>query len=294
MKALILFFTFVSFCAQAQVVKKKDKNGQVYKYEAVDTIGTFVELLYDTNIVFNRKMIFGLRMVDSIAVFKNSSKNIFFCSIEHLANSGDFDLLINNKIYLNRISIKKNAINKFTFPYEGTILFTYRDNRGRPVLLKAQVSNRNGLKRDSLDINCSEPAKVIPGDYSISIDVLPPYEVVTEVSFGATTEVQLPQEGAVDLNATGIFSHMKLFYDKSYYRKDWDFEELKNFNLKKHCVSGQIKLRPGQYKIVGIIDGVRFEIFFIIKSNLITYITNRKSDEKTPFLPTTGDFLYKP
>jgi hypothetical protein len=103
---------------------------------------------------------------------------------------------------LANVTIEKNKLNKITLKVtNGTLIFTYQNNRIRPVDHIVKVRRVfSGKKIDPVIYNAVNQKVFEPGEYQIELDILPKYVVHTEISFGAVTEIQVPQEGLMNIS----------------------------------------------------------------------------------------------
>jgi von Willebrand factor type A domain len=199
-----------------------------------------------------------------------------------------------NNIVLHNVSIPKNKTTKIYLKVEkGTLVFTYRDNRNRPVELQAKVSIRNKTGTDAVTVQCTEKRMFEPGDYGIEIEVLPPYVVVTEISFGATTEIQLPQLGAVQFTNTQNIGKVQLYVERVDH-----FEIFHQIVVTGEDLASQkVMLRPGVYQANFVQPGLPPNspptlTKFVIKSNMITEVELRDIGQKAITPEGTGNLIY--
>jgi hypothetical protein len=185
---------------------------------------------------------------------------------------GKFDISIlgQKDIVLHNVEIPKNKTTKVYLKVEnGTLVFTYSNNRNRPVEFDALVFVRNKSKAPT-PMKCSELKMFEPGDYHIEIDVLPKYAVTTEISFGATTEIQIPQLGQVNFLNMEQLGEVRLYAERGDH-----FEYFHTIIVDGNMPKQKIQLRPGLYQASwippGSPQGTRPIVMkFLIKSNLIT------------------------
>ncbi len=148
-------------------------------------------------------------------------------------------------IVLENVLIEKNKLNKIILKVtKGTLIFTYQNNRARPVDHQAVVVTRFAAKKkDPVYMKCTEQIMFEPNEYYIEVDILPKYTLHTEVSFGATTEVQLPQEGRMTINNVTNVGAIIL-----YYQMGDTYQEFKTLSAIGDGSKLDLLLRPGLYK----------------------------------------------
>jgi hypothetical protein len=159
----------------------------------------------------------------------------------------DFSVLGQKDIVMKGVNIEKNKLNKIILKVDkGTLIFTYANNRDRPVDHQAVVVRRFGNATNDgkqITMSCMEQKMFEPGDYYIELDILPKYGVATEISFGATTEIQIPQEGAMEITNTENIGPVTLYYEHGD-----KFEFFKTLNVRGNIADQSLYLRPGLYK----------------------------------------------
>jgi hypothetical protein len=193
-----------------------------------------------------------------------------------LDKDGLYNLVVlgDRDIVLKNVPIQKNKLNKlFLTVAKGKLMFTYQSNRKRPTNFDAKVSRQFSIKKgEPLYFNTSEEKELEPGEYLIEINILPKYVLHTEISFGAITEVQIPQEGALQINSSDIGSPVTL-----YYQTGDTYEEFLTVPMKGELAKQKITLRPGLYKASFVKPGKRAAsnpiiVAFRIKTNQETQI----------------------
>lgn len=208
---------------------------------------------------------------------------------------GVYDIAVvgqQNNIVLHNVNIPKNKTTKIYLKVEkGTLVFTYRDNRNRPVELQAKVSIRNKSVAP-VSLQCTEKRMFEPGDYGIEIDVLPPYVVVTEISFGATTEIQLPQLGAVQITNVQNLGKVQLYVERVDH-----FEPFHQIIVNGDAASQKVMLRPGVYQASFVKAGLPPNspptlTKFMVKSNTITDVELRDIGQQVITPEGTGNLIY--
>jgi hypothetical protein len=208
---------------------------------------------------------------------------------------GVYDIAVvgqQNNIVLHNVNIPKNKTTKIYLKVEkGTLVFTYRDNRNRPVELQAKVSIRNKSVAP-VTLQCTEKRMFEPGDYGIEIDVLPAYVVVTEISFGATTEIQLPQLGAVQITNAQNLGKVQLYVERVDH-----FEPFHQIIVNGDAASQKVMLRPGVYQASFVRAGLPPNspptlTKFMVKSNTITDVELRDIGQQVITPEGTGNLIY--
>ncbi len=216
----------------------------------------------------------------------------------------DFAVLGQKDITMKNVTIEKNKLNKIILKVDkGTLIFTYANNRERPVDHTAIVVRRFGKNTDApIKMSCTEQKLFEPGDYYIELDILPKYGVATEISFGATTEIQLPQEGAMQITNTENIGPVELFYEHGD-----QFESFKTLRVNGNMDAQKLLLRPGLYKAQFVPAGMPqgyppIIVDFQVKSNLETalYLKDYKGQMVGPngtgrpvFIPNDGNIDMK-
>jgi von Willebrand factor type A domain len=189
---------------------------------------------------------------------------------------GSFDVTVMGQkdIVLENVPIVKNKLNKIILKVtRGTLIFTYQNNRTRPVNFDVKVRRQFSLKKvEPVYYNTLEQKQFEPGEYQIEINILPKYVLHTEISFGAITEVQIPQEGALQINSSDIGSPVTL-----YYQTGDTYEEFLTVPMKGELAKQKITLRPGLYKASFVQPGMPKTspptiISFQVKTNQETVI----------------------
>jgi len=207
---------------------------------------------------------------------------------------GIFDVTVlgQRDIVLNNVPIEKNKLNKVILKVtNGTLIFTYQNNRTRAVDKTVRVRRLfSGKKIPAVTYNAAEQKMFEPGEYQIDLDILPKYLVHTEVSFGAITEVQIPQEGEMYINSDNIPSPVTL-----YWQTGDTYEEFITISPNSAQDKRRLLLRPGSYKASFVLPGMPKMapptiVSFLVKANQET--TLELKDYKG--LTVTPDAIGKP
>jgi von Willebrand factor type A domain len=168
---------------------------------------------------------------------------------------GVFDVTVlgQRDIVLNNVTIEKNKINKIILKVSnGTLIFTYQNNRARPVNHTVKVWRRFVNKKTApVEYSALEQRMFEPNEYYVELDILPKYGVHTEISFGAITEVQIPQEGAMQIITQSINGPVTL-----YYQNGDTYEEFMTVLMKGNVAEQKLYLRPGLYKASFVMPGM--------------------------------------
>jgi hypothetical protein len=160
---------------------------------------------------------------------------------------GTFDISVlgQKEIRLDKVLIEKNKLNIITLKVtNGTLIFTYQNNRARPVNHKAVIVRRFAERKvDPVYMPATQQKMFEPGEYYIELDILPKFVVHTEISFGAITEVQVPQEGEMVINNTVDMGNVIL-----YYQNGDTYEQFYTIKANGNAEGQQLLLKPGLYK----------------------------------------------
>jgi hypothetical protein len=151
-------------------------------------------------------------------------------------------------VVVKNVKLVKNQNNKVIIKVtNGTIIITYQNNRPRPVMHKVNVYRRFGDRHVSpVSMLGTEQKMFEPGDYYVELDILPSYSVATEVSFGATTEIQIPQEGIMNITNINMIGEVTLMYEHGD-----QFEAFKVIQVNGNDLENQrLYLRPGLFRAV--------------------------------------------
>jgi hypothetical protein len=213
----------------------------------------FIQLLPSGNKCFDSKN--GFLNGDTIFDFgQDTAIQIVFTNGYNLAQT---------QYFLKLHAAKMNAINIY-FP-NGSLQFSYQSNPNRAVNHTAIIFKRVNYKIDSIStaVSTNSFTKLEPGDYYVKIDILPNYNVATEIGFASATEIQIPQEGALLLKNIDTIKNIELYYEHGDL-----FEKFMTVNENDAKNKAQILLRPGKY-YAKYKDS---KIDFIIRANLITEI----------------------
>jgi hypothetical protein len=160
----------------------------------------------------------------------------------------DFTVLGLEDVVVKNVKLVKNQNNKVIIKVtNGTIIITYQNNRTRPVMHKVNVYRRFGDRHVSpVSMLGTEQKMFEPGDYYVELDILPSYSVATEVSFGATTEIQIPQEGLLNITNLNAIGEVTLMYEHGD-----QYEAFKVLQINGTDIEGQkLYLRPGLFRAV--------------------------------------------
>jgi hypothetical protein len=164
-----------------------------------------------------------------------------------LSIEGTYDLTIlgQRDIVLRNLKIQKNKLNKVIVKVtQGTLVFSYQGNRSRPVNHKANVFKRfDKNKTTPVAMMCTEQKLFDPGDYYVELDILPNQAYATEISFGAVTEIQIPQEGLMSITNTTNLGDVILFYEHGD-----QFETFFTMPVYGNASKQSLYLAPGRYK----------------------------------------------
>jgi hypothetical protein len=207
---------------------------------------------------------------------------------------GVFDVTVlgQRDIVLNNVPIEKNKLNKVILKVtNGTLIFTYQNNRTRAVDKTVRVRRLfSGKKIPAVMYNAMEQKMFEPGEYQIELDILPKYVLHTEVSFGAITEVQIPQEGEMYISTDNIPSPVTL-----YWQTGDTYEEFITIAPNSTEEKRRLLLRPGSYKASFVLPGMPKMapptiVSFLVKANQET--TLELKDYKG--LTVTPDAIGKP
>jgi von Willebrand factor type A domain len=158
----------------------------------------------------------------------------------------DFTIVGSQKdIITKTVPIIKNMNNKVYIKVtNGTLTFSYQNANSRPVNHKVTVFRRFGDKKVSPVAMLGTDLKMFePGDYYVELDILPSYAVATEISFGAQTEIQIPQEGLMSITNTQDFGEVTLSYEHGD-----QYETFKTMNITGDVANQKLYLRPGAYR----------------------------------------------
>jgi hypothetical protein len=168
---------------------------------------------------------------------------------------GTFDVSVlgQKDITLANVVIEKNKLNKIILKVSnGTLIFTYQNNRIRPVDHIVKVRRVfSGKKIDPIIYNAMNQKVFEPGEYQIELDILPKYVVHTEISFGAVTEIQVPQEGLMNIINNAPANPVTL-----YYQSGDTYEEFMTIPMTGDASKQNLYLRPGSYKASFVLPGM--------------------------------------
>jgi hypothetical protein len=209
---------------------------------------------------------------------------------------GIFDITVlgQKDIVLQNVLIEKDKTTKIILKVnKGTLTFTYRDDKNRPVELDAKVVLRNKGDQDSVAVRCNVPRMFEPGDYHIIVNVLPPYGVTTEISFDAVTEIQIAQLGAVQFTNTQNIGNIVLYAERN-----TNFQPFYTFNINGNVEKQKLELRPGLYQASFVEAGappntVPTLMKFIVKSNIITDVELRFIGNNVVAPEGEGKLIYR-
>ncbi len=157
---------------------------------------------------------------------------------------GNFDVAVlgQKDIMIKNVLLEKNKLNKVIIVVnQGTLQFAYRNNRELPVKFEARITKRWIQSPTFTYMKCDETKVYDPGEYYVEINTMPPTKLHTEISFGAVTEIQLAQDGAV------VFTNQQPIGDVTLYFEDGDsFSDF--LAVKVNGPSQALFLKPGLYK----------------------------------------------
>jgi von Willebrand factor type A domain len=210
---------------------------------------------------------------------------------------GNFDFVIvgtQKDISAKNIPIIKNTNNKVYIKVSnGTLTFSYQNAPLRPVNHKVTVFRRFGDKHITPVAMMGTDLKMFePGDYYVELDILPSYAVATEISFGAQTEIQIPQEGLMTITNTQDFGEVTLSYEHGD-----QYETFKTMNINGDVANQTLYLRPGAYRAQ--FKDPKFPKFtapttlqFLIRANTETKIELRDTKGQVVTPDGTGKPIY--
>ncbi len=254
---------------------KSDTSKLAYQIETIDTNKTLVQMFFkniEGDYIYDEIKtsfidITTNKMVENFTrtVNENKEPNVILFNTD-----GNYNIFLEGQknAIVKGVPITKNKLNKITLMLpNGTLLFTYQSNRARPVNHQVMISKMNHTTKNKItDAKCTEKISLIPSKYYIEVDILPKYKLHTEVSFGATTEVQIPQEGKMTINNVTNVGAIKL-----YYQMGNTYQEFTTVSATGDNSEISLLLRPGLYKAsFNNNNNEEIEINFQIKTNVAT------------------------
>lgn len=270
---LLCFGVFVMNICGAQTIA----DTTAYSIERTDTTGTYLQIYFTDGAgkFYNAKPMVAL-------VDPNTNQNIKTFMRDVYENGepkpvkfdmdGVFDVsvLSQRDIVLNNVPIEKNKLNKVILKVtKGSLIFTYQNNRKRPVDKIVKVRRIfSKVKEQSVSYNASEQRTFESGEYEIELYILPKYVLHTEVSFGAITEVQLPQEGALQINSVDTTKEVKL-----YWQTMDEYEEFMTRKISNNMAENKIVVRPGYYIMEYSLKEKLIQTVFIVRPNFVTKVS---------------------
>jgi hypothetical protein len=277
MKKIIIIFVLQCMCIICLAQNRQDTVA--YEIKTQDTIGTYLQIFFTDGKgeFYNNEPMVRIDYANTKKVcltFLRETDKKGNPKIQRI-DTGLYHVVIlgNQDLVLKNIDIQKNTITKLYFIVsDGTLIFTYQNNRSRPVnhTVEAKKWSVNEKIEEIIIFSATEQKKFRPGQYIVALDILPKYNVYTEISFGATTEVQIPQEGELHINTITDLDSTALYYESGY-----EYECFMNLSFSPNYKMYPIQLRPGMYKAISFkksdIDRSNpITVTFIIRPNKVT------------------------
>jgi hypothetical protein len=128
---------------------------------------------------------------------------------------GTYNLVVASRsnISINKLVIEENKNNEVIIKVvNGKLRFRYDNNPDRPV---AEFNAIVNIRFEDGPINqkqkCVEELEYAPGNYHVEISTLPVYQLNTDIDFGATTEIDIPEPGFVQFSNANAIGPVQLF-----------------------------------------------------------------------------------
>jgi len=188
------------------------------------------------------------------------------------APTGNFNLSVvgSDRTFLKNVVITPNMKNKIVITVSnGTLQFSWKDGDKRPVDKYYAVVKRNFVPQPMVKQQCDTILTYPPGNYHIEINTLPVSVRSTDLTFGATTSIQIDKPGKVQVTNTNNLGKVTFYYslgDK--------FVRFYDMNIGGNPGNQSVELLPGVYEVhYFLVPGLPEKVHpFHIKSDQTTHL----------------------
>lgn len=160
--------------------------------------------------------------------------------------AGNYNLVVvgRTNMLMRSIKVEANKKNSVTVKVNnGTLRFRYAGAPGRAVDEFDAIVNIRFEPGPTIRQRCIQELDYPPGNYYIEVNTLPISRFNTDIDFGSTTEIQIPQSGYVQFANDNPLGAVQLFTPLGN-----KFVRFHGLNITGDQSSQRLRLRPGPYE----------------------------------------------
>ena len=161
--------------------------------------------------------------------------------------AGSYNLLVAGRanMLMRRIVVEKDKKNKIIVKVShGSLRFRYEDAPDRPVTEFDAIVNIRFEPGPTVKQRCTAELEYAPGNYYIEVNTMPVSRFNTDIDFGATTEIQIPQPGYVQFTNKTPLGSISLFTPLGN-----KFVRFYGLRISGNPASQRLQLKPGVYEV---------------------------------------------
>lgn len=161
--------------------------------------------------------------------------------------AGNYNLLVVGRTNMLMRSIKVEANKKNSVIVKvtnGTLRFRYAGAPNRAVDEFDAIVNIRFEPGPTIRQRCTQELDYPPGNYYIEVNTLPVSRFNTDIDFGSTTEIQLPQSGYVQFGNENAIGAVQLYTPLGN-----KFVRFHGLNITGNLAEQRLRLRPGPYEV---------------------------------------------
>ncbi|HTN16971.1 MAG TPA: VWA domain-containing protein [Chitinophagaceae bacterium] len=161
--------------------------------------------------------------------------------------SGSFNISVvgSDRTFLKSVEIAANMKNKVVITVSGgSLQFVWKDGDKRPVSQYYAVVKRNFVPQPMVRQQCDTVMPYPPGNYHIEINTLPVSVRSTDLTFGATTTIQVDKPGKMQVTNTNNLGKVTFYYSHGD-----RFVQFHQMMVSGNPSSQTLELLPGPYEV---------------------------------------------
>lgn len=160
--------------------------------------------------------------------------------------AGSFNISVvgSDRTFLKSVEITPNMKNKVVVTVSsGSLQFVWKDGDKRPVNQYYAVVKRNFVPQPMVRQQCDTVLPYPPGNYHIEISTLPVSVRSTDLTFGATTTIQVDKPGKMQITNTNSLGKVTFYYSHGD-----RFVQFHQMMVSGNPSSQTLELLPGPYE----------------------------------------------
>ena len=189
--------------------------------------------------------------------------------------SGSYNLLIVGKanMLMRRIVVEEGKKNTIIVKVtNGSLRFVYENNPNRPVTEFDAIVNIRFEPGPTIKQRCTAELEYPPGNYYIEVNTLPVKHINTDIDFGATTVIAIPEPGYVQFNNNTPLGDISLYTPLGN-----KFVRFGGLRINGIVNDQRLRLQPGAYEVHWVKNpkmpfASETVQPFLVKSNSVTEI----------------------